>query len=80
MAETGTEARPPLLRADAALFLGRHDGESLFLGTGTAETMLDFRAAARLLEPDEVSLLAYAQGMLTWAARTRFCCISTCSA
>jgi NAD+ diphosphatase len=67
-------ARVPV-SPDSALFLGRDDGESLFLGTGTVETMLDFRAAARVLEPDEVGLLSYAQGMVTWAARTRFCSV-----
>lgn len=52
------------------IFLGRFDGRPLFLNE---ETALDFRAAAAVLAPDEVALLAYAQGMLHWTQRARFC-------
>lgn len=66
---------PAVVREDA-LFLGRNGGAPLLLvrdGGGAAPEMLDFRAAARVLEPDDVAILSYAQGMLNWAARTRFC-------
>lgn len=63
--------------ADAAscIFLGRRDGAPLFLleSSSPIETMLDFRAAAAVLEPDDVALLSYAQGMRNWMRRTRFC-------
>jgi NAD+ diphosphatase len=59
--------------ADAPLFLGREDGRPLFLTIGETPDMLDFRAAAGALEPDEVALLSYALGMSNWSARTRFC-------
>jgi NAD+ diphosphatase len=58
---------------ECSLFLGRDDGAPLFLATGESDQMLDFRGAAAILEPEEVALLSYAQGMLTWADRTRFC-------
>jgi NADH pyrophosphatase NudC (nudix superfamily) len=58
---------------DCSLFLGRENGVALFLHVETEGDLLDFRAAAAVLEPEDVALLAYAQGMLTWAARTRFC-------
>jgi NAD+ diphosphatase len=60
---------------DCALFLGRDDGTPLFLMTGEIADMLDFRAAAAILEPDEVALLSYAQGMVNWMSRTRFCSV-----
>ena len=69
-------ARVPAAVREDALFLGRNGGAPLFLvrdGGGSAPEMLDFRAAARVLEPDDVAILSYAQGMLNWAARTRFC-------
>jgi NAD+ diphosphatase len=69
-------ARVAATACDDALFLGRNGGAPLFLVRGVrAERaeMLDFRAAARVLTPGEVSLLAYAQGMLNWDERTRFC-------
>lgn len=71
----GTRLARVAVSLDVSLFLGRDDVGPLFLGTGSVETMLDFRAAARVLEPDEVALLSYAQGMVTWAARTRFCSV-----
>ncbi|HKR64927.1 MAG TPA: NAD(+) diphosphatase [Thermoanaerobaculia bacterium] len=55
------------------VFLGREDAAPLFLARGETEHMLDFRAAAALLPPDDVALLSYALGMLNWSARTRFC-------
>lgn len=58
---------------ECPLFLGRDDGVPLFLATGESDHMLDFRGAAAILEPEEVALLSYAQGMLTWSDRTRFC-------
>ena len=58
---------------ECTLFLGRDDGAPLFLAHGEHEEMLDFRGAAGVLEPDEVALLSYAKGMITWASRTRFC-------
>lgn len=65
--------RVPYSGGDAIL-LGREDGVALFAGPHSeSETMLDFRAALAALEPDEVSLLSYARGMMQWAARTRFC-------
>lgn len=60
---------------DGDIYLGRLDGAPLFLGEGRAETMLDFRAAAGQLSPDHVELLSYAQGMLNWTRRTRFCSV-----
>lgn len=68
--------RVPAVMRDDALFLGRNGGAPLLLvreGGGAAPEMLDFRAAARVLAPDEVAILSYAQGMLNWDARTRFC-------
>jgi NAD+ diphosphatase len=55
------------------LFLGRDDEGPLFLTYGEAPEMLDFRAAAAVLEPDEVALLAFAHGMNNWMARARYC-------
>lgn len=66
---------PAELREDA-LFLGRNGGAPLFLVrdlTLRSAEMLDFRAAARVLTAEEVAILSYAQGMLNWAERTRFC-------
>jgi NAD+ diphosphatase len=60
----------------AALFLGRDAGTPLFLAIDAhAPVTHTFREAATVLEPSEVSLLSYAQGMLTWAKRTRFCSV-----
>ncbi len=61
--------------ASACIYLGKRDETPLFLveSTQPVETMLDFRTAAGVLEPDEVALLSYAQGMLQWTRRTRFC-------
>jgi len=59
--------------AECTLFLGRDEGGPLFLHVEADADLLDFRAAAAVLEPDDVALLSYAQGMLTWNARTRFC-------
>jgi NAD+ diphosphatase len=58
------------------IYLGRLDGTPLFLAEAQTETMLDFRAAAGLLSAEHVELLSYAQGILNWTRRTRFC--STC--
>lgn len=55
---------------DGEIFLGRLDGRPLFLNE---ETTFDFRAAAAVLPTDEIALLAYAQGMLHWTQRARFC-------
>ncbi|HYH07102.1 MAG TPA: NAD(+) diphosphatase [Thermoanaerobaculia bacterium] len=67
-------AREPF--AGEALFLGRDDGTPLFLAVdANAAVTHTFREAAAVLERDEVSLLSYAQGMLTWAKRTRFCSV-----
>ncbi|HEX2060395.1 MAG TPA: NADH pyrophosphatase zinc ribbon domain-containing protein, partial [Thermoanaerobaculia bacterium] len=66
--------RVPFVPGESALFLGRDDGTPLFLSVhAEAVVTHTFREAAAVLEPDEVSLLSYAQGMLTWARRTRFC-------
>jgi len=72
----GTRLARVAAHAECTLFLGRDDGSPLFLARGEHEHSLDFRGAAAILEPEEVALLSYAQGMLTWAERTRFC--STC--
>jgi len=66
------------LDGEPAIFLGRHDDAPLYLAHTPlrVETMLDFRAAAAVLSPEEVALLSYAQGMLQWTRRARFC--STC--
>jgi len=68
-------ARIPAIAADEAIFLGRDDGTPLFVARSneSTETMLDFRGAAAALPPDEVALLAYAQHLLQWSERTRFC-------
>jgi len=58
---------------ESTLFLGRNLGAPLFLEIGESATMLDFRGAAAILPPDEIALLSYAQGMLNWAKRTKFC-------
>lgn len=66
-----------------ATFLGRLDGQPLFLcaaplGNAPVCEMLDFRAAAAALDRDDVALLSYAKGLLNWQARARFC--GTCGA
>ena len=61
------------IAGEGHLYLGRLDGAPLFLAEGTSETMLDFRAAAGVLSREHVDLLSYAQGMLNWSRRTRFC-------
>ena len=58
---------------ESTLFLGRNGGAPLFLEHGESPSMLDFRGAAAILPPDEMALLSYAQGMLNWAKRTKFC-------
>jgi NAD+ diphosphatase len=57
------------------IFLGRLDGVPVYVNAGTT---FDFRGAAAVLSPENVALLSYAQGMLNWTARTRFC--SVCAA
>lgn len=66
------------LDGEPAIFLGRRHGVPIYLIDSPLreETMLDFRSALGVLAPDEVALLSYAQGMLHWTRRTRFC--STC--
>lgn len=66
-------ARLATIRGDSEIFLGRLDGAPLYLMESTAETMLDFRAAAAVLEPEHVALLSYAKGMVEWSRRTRYC-------
>jgi NAD+ diphosphatase len=61
------------IAGEGAIYLGRLDGAPLFLTEAEAESMLDFRAAAAALSADHVELLSYAQGMLNWTRRTRFC-------
>jgi NAD+ diphosphatase len=61
------------VRREGDIYLGRLDGAPLYLAEGSAEKMLDFRAAAGVLSPEHVELLSYAQGMLNWTRRTRFC-------
>lgn len=61
------------LEREGEIYLGRLDGAPLFLGEGQTESMLDFRAAAGVLAPDHVELLSYAQGILNWTRRSRFC-------
>lgn len=70
----------PLSEDIPSVFLGRRDGVALFLcehedamPEGPTLAMLDFRAAAAVLEPEDAALLSYAQGMLQWTRRTRFC-------
>lgn len=60
---------------DGDIYLGRLDGAPLFLAEGEAETMLDFRAAAGQLSAEHVELLSYAQGILNWTRRARFCSV-----
>ena len=64
------------VQREGDIYLGRLDGAPLFLAEGSADTMLDFRAAAAVLSADHVELLSYAQGILNWTRRTHFC--STC--
>ena len=52
------------------IFLGRRDGKPIYLN---ADATFDFRVAAGVLGPEDVALLSYAQGMLEWTRRTRFC-------
>ena len=66
------------IAGEGSIYLGRMDNVPLFLSEGQAGTMLDFRAAAGQLAPEHVELLSYAQGILNWTRRTRFC--STCGA
>lgn len=54
------------------VFLGRRDGVCVYVD-GAA--LFDFRAAAAAMSADDVALLSYAQGMLNWAKRTRFCSV-----
>ena len=64
------------VQREGDIYLGRLDGAPLFLAEGSTDTMLDFRAAAAQLNAEHVELLSYAQGILNWTRRTRFC--STC--
>ncbi|MGZ5433343.1 MAG: NAD(+) diphosphatase [Thermoanaerobaculia bacterium] len=68
--------RLAVVGGEGEIYLGRLDGAPLFLSEAQTETMLDFRAAAGLLTAEHVELLSYAQGILNWTRRTRFC--STC--
>ena len=68
--------RLAVVAGEGEIYLGRLDGVPLFLAEARTETMLDFRAAAGLLAAEHVELLSYAQGILNWTRRTRFC--STC--
>lgn len=52
------------------IYLGRRDGMPLYVN---GDTTFDFRSAAGALAANDVSLLAYAQGMVEWTRRTRFC-------
>jgi NAD+ diphosphatase len=68
---TGVEdARFVTTSGAGEIFLGRLDGAPLCVNAGTA---FDFRSAAAVLTPEDVSILSYAQGMLEWTRRTRFC-------
>jgi NAD+ diphosphatase len=70
---TGTEdARFTTAPGAGEIFLGRKDGVPVYVNAGTT---FDFRSAAGVLSPDDVALLSYAQGMLNWTARTRFCSV-----
>ena len=66
------------MQGEPLLFLGRREGMPLFLSDEPLRggTMMDFRAAAAVLTPEDVALLSYAQGMLQWIRRARYC--STC--
>jgi NAD+ diphosphatase len=74
----GTRLATVPLEGEPAIFLGRRDGVPLYLIETPlrVETMLEFRGAAAALAADDVALLSYAQGMLQWTRRARFC--STC--
>lgn len=63
------------MEGEPVIFLGHRDEVPLYLINAPlrAETMLDFRGAAAVLAADEVALLSYAQGMLHWTRRARFC-------
>lgn len=63
------------MQGEALLYLGRHEGLPLFLSDVAlrTDTMLDFRAAAAVLAADDIALMSYAQGMLHWMRRTRYC-------
>jgi NAD+ diphosphatase len=59
------------------IFLGRLNDAPIFISHTAVEpgdcTLVTFREALAALEPDHVSLLSYAKGMLEWTRRTRFC-------
>jgi NAD+ diphosphatase len=59
---------------EGEIFLGRLDGVPLYVSDGTP---FPFREAAAVLSADDVALLSYAQGMVNWVQRTKFC--STCA-
>lgn len=59
-----------LVSGEGEIFLGRRDGVPLFLD---GDTRFDFRAAAGVLGAADVALLSYAQGILNWTERARFC-------
>jgi len=67
------------IAGEGHIYLGRLDGAPLFLMEAEAETMLDFRAAAAALSAEHVELLSYAQGILNWTRRTRFCSACGCA-
>ncbi|HYC89322.1 MAG TPA: NAD(+) diphosphatase [Thermoanaerobaculia bacterium] len=69
------EARFVTTPGAGEIFLGRLDTVPIYVNPGTT---FDFRAAAAVLSPEDVALLSYAQGMLNWTTRTRFC--SVCAA
>lgn len=66
------------MQGEPLLFLGRRDGVPLFLIDAPlrSESMMEFRAAAAVLGAEDIALLSYAQGMLHWMRRARYC--ATC--
>jgi NAD+ diphosphatase len=66
------------MQGEALLFLGRRDGVAVFISDVPlrSEAMMDFRAAAAVLAAEDIALMSYAQGMLQWVRRTRYC--ATC--
>jgi NAD+ diphosphatase len=73
----GTRLATVPLATEPAVFLGRLDGQPLFLTETplTSDTMLGFRDAALTLEAEHVGVMSFAQGMLNWTRRTRFCTV-----
>ncbi|HUR79495.1 MAG TPA: NAD(+) diphosphatase [Thermoanaerobaculia bacterium] len=69
---TGADATQFLTRPGTGLiFLGRRDNAPLY----TDDATFDFRSLAAATSADDVALLSYAQGMLNWTRRTRFCSV-----